>query len=173
MSSSHPWCKPDQDEITIFRPMINISSWPGSSHFTLGKINIHQDTQKPAEKPAQDGFIWGQESGKSSPFWDWCENSYTIPQQQENFGNWQMIKLQYLTINIENSYLTNKPTISALSVSLQDLQNLCKPLGFSLLTSELHELKDWTSCRFFFLVGLKKLLKTSVRGELTNTRCWF
>ena len=34
---------------------------------------------------------------------------------------------------------------------LQDLQNLCKPLGFSLLTSELNELKDWVTETFFFL----------------------
>ena len=33
--------------------------------------------------------------------------------------------------------------------TLQDLQQLCKPLGFSLLTSELNELKDWVTETFF------------------------
>ena len=57
--------------------------------------------------------------------------------------------------------------------TLQDLQSLCKPLGFSLLTSELNELKDWVTETFVFFAKKVGFFWVPQKAIPPNTRCWF
>ena len=54
--------------------------------------------------------------------------------------------------------------------TLQDLQQLCKPLGFSLLTSELNELMDWVTETFVFFCQKSCFFFGSLKRQFHQTQ---